>query len=122
MAARTQDNFGNDGARAYLNVWIAKLVATITEIMADEERLDADEDGETLLMPSVELLALLCERYALPPPQPDTVKQWSEKYLARFDATFQRLGPTPELTSERRRVIEHTFRWLGSLADTHWGP
>ena len=53
-----------------------KLVATINEIARDDERLALDEDGETLFMASVDLLALMCERYAMQPPHPKTVRQW----------------------------------------------
>ena len=76
----TEDNFGNDGARDYLAMLTAKLVATIREVIVDDERIGPDEDGESLLMPSVEVLALLCERYDAAPPRPTTVRQWHEKY------------------------------------------
>jgi len=120
MATFSADNFGNDGAQGYLAMLTAKLVATIKEVLADAERLAPDEDGETLLMPSVEVLALLCERYGTAPPKPATVRQWGAKYLAAFDRGIDRLKPTPEFKAERRRVIEKTFRWLGGLADSHW--
>ena len=63
MGSWGDDNFANDGARDYLSVLAAKLVATITEIYRDDDRLALDEDGESMFMPSVELLALMCERY-----------------------------------------------------------
>src|SRR3954451_11600090 len=113
-------NFANEGALDYLSMLTARLVGTITEVCADEERLAADEDGETLLMPSVEVLALLCERYGAAPPRPATVRQWRDKYLAAFDRGIDRLRPAAEFKAERRRVIETTFRWLGSVAQTHW--
>jgi hypothetical protein len=121
MAALATDNFGNDGARAYLALLAAKLVATITEVVNNDERLDPDEDGESMFMPAVELLALLCERYGADPPRPDNVHAWRDRYLAVFDARIARkkkLGA--EYKTERRRVIENTFRWLGGLAETHW--
>ena len=71
----TEDNFGNDGARDYLAMHdgpagrrpSARWSATTTGI-------DPDEDGESLLMPSVEMLALLCERCNAAPPRPATVQ------------------------------------------------
>ncbi len=121
MAKPTPDNFGNEGARAYLGLLASKLLATINEILDNDERLDLDEDGESMFMPSVELLALLCERYAAPPPQPENVRDWHQRYLAVFDAqigTFKKLSAAYKV--DRRRVIENTFRWLETLAETHW--
>jgi hypothetical protein len=120
MGTFSADNFGNDGAQDYLAMQTAKLVATIKEVLADEERRRPDEDGETLLMPSVEILALLCERYGTAPPKPATVRQWGEKYLAAYDQGADRLRQSAEFKAERRKVIDKTFRWLSSLAESHW--
>jgi hypothetical protein len=119
MGPVTEDNFGNDGARAYLVAQTTKLVATVQEVLADPERASLDEDGESLLMPSVELLALLCERYDVAPPRPGTVRAWRDKYLAVYDREIGKLKPRPEFKSARRRVIDNTFRWLESLAQTY---
>jgi hypothetical protein len=120
MGTFAEDNFGNDGAREYLACLTARLVATISEIVADETRLELDEDGETLLMPSVEILALLCERYDSQPPRPETVRQWARKYLDVYDRTIDSLRPKPGYKAARRKVIDKTFRWLESLAETSW--
>jgi hypothetical protein len=120
MATFAEHNFGNDGAMEYLALLTAKLVATITEIMADPERLELDEDGESMLMPSVEILALLCERYDAMPPKPATVRQWSEKYLAAYDRGIDAVAPAAHFKTARRKVIDHTFRWLESLSETYW--
>jgi hypothetical protein len=114
----TEDNFGNEGARDYLEVLTAKLVATIREVISDSERIEPDEDGESLLMPSVEVLALLCERYDAAPPRPATIRQWHEKYIAAFDAGFDKMKPAPGFKMARRKAIEKTFRWLQSLSET----
>jgi hypothetical protein len=115
----TEDNFGNDGARDYLAMLCAKLVATIKEVLADPERISLDEDGESFLMPSVEVLAFLVERYDAAPPKPAAVRQWHEKYLAVYDKEIQTLKVTPEFKTARRKVIEKTFRWLESLAESY---
>jgi hypothetical protein len=120
MGTFSTDNFGNDGAQDYLAMQTAKLVATIKEVLADEERIQPDEDGETLLMPSVEILALLCERYGATPPRPTTVRQWADKYLAAYDHGAGRLKQSAEFRTERRKVIDKTFRWLSGLAESHW--
>src|SRR5262245_13955235 len=93
MGTWSEENFGNDGARDYLAMLTAKLVATINEVFADPERTALDEDGETLLMPSVEVLALLCERYDVAPPRPATVRQWHQTYLAVYDGQIDNLRP-----------------------------
>jgi hypothetical protein len=116
---RTEDNFGNQAARDYLAVLTARLLATIREVTSDDDRLDPDEDGESLLMPAVEVLALLCERYGAEPPRPAAVRQWHGKYLAAFDAGRGEMGVTPEFAAARRKVIENTFRWLEGLADSY---
>jgi hypothetical protein len=120
MTTRREDNFGNQGARDYLALRAAQLVANISEVVSSKQRIRPDEDGESMLMPSVELLALVCERYGAVPPKPETVRQWSEKYLRAFDRADDFDEPTPGLRSSRRKVIEQTFRWLEGLAASHW--
>ncbi len=122
MATWTADNFGNDGARGFLAMQTAKLVGTINEVLADPERSELDEDGESLLMPSVEVLALLCERYNAVPPKPATVRQWRDKYLAVYDRDVDKLKPTSELKAARRKVIDKTFRWLEGLGASYHAP
>ena len=112
MGTLGHDNFATDGARDYLSMLAAKLVATVTEILRDDERLALDEDGEAMFMPSVELLALLCERYNATPPKASLVAQWSERYLEMFDRTVADYNPDPEFQAARRKTIETTFRWL----------
>ena len=113
-------NFDNDGAMDFLSMQTMQLTATITAVAGDEERLELDEDGETLFMPSVELLALLCERYNAEPPRPAAVRQWHEKYLEAYDRGIDALKTTPEFKANRRKAVEKTFRWLESLAESFW--
>jgi hypothetical protein len=120
MAIRGVGNFDNDGARDYLKMLTTQLVATVGNVAADPERLELDEDGETLFMPSLEILALLCERYAAEPPRPTTVRQWREKYLAVFDRDVDRLRPSPAFKRGRRKAIEQTFGWMLGLAESYW--
>jgi hypothetical protein len=120
MSEWSEDNFGNEGARDYLAMMTAKLVATIREVIADDERITPDEDGESLLMPSLEILALLCERCGAAPPRPAVIQQWRDKYLAAFDAGHQALNLDADSLQARRRVIDNTFRWLESLSETYY--
>ena len=112
-------NFDNDGAMDFLSMRTMELTATITAVVADDARLELDEDGETLFMPSVELLALLCERYSVEPPRPAVVRQWHQKYLEVYDRGIDRLKASPEFKTGRRKAIEKTFRWLESLAESY---
>jgi hypothetical protein len=118
MSRLREDNFGNDGARSYLGMLTAKLMATINEVFDDDERLEPDEDGESLFMPSLDVLALLCERYAAKPPKPTKVRRWRDRYLDLFDAA--KIGPSDKFRADRRMVIENTFRWLEGLAESEW--
>jgi hypothetical protein len=120
MAFRREDNFGSADAREYLALRVAQLVANVSEVVASKHRIRPNEDGESMLMPSVELLALVCERYGAVPPRPETVRQWAEKYLRAFDRADDLAEPTPGFRVARRKVIEQTFRWLESLAESHW--
>ena len=115
-----EGNFDNDGAMDFLSMQTMQLTATINAVAGDAARLELDEDGETLFMPSVELLALLCERYNAEPPRPAVVKQWHENYLAVYDRGIDQLKPSPEFKIGRRKAIEKTFRWLESLAESFW--
>lgn len=120
MGSWGDENFANDGARDYLSMLSAKLVATVTEIYRDEERLALDEDGESMFMPSVELIALLCERYAATPPKPSIVEQWRERYLKMFDETIESYNSDPDFQVSRRKSIDRTFHWLQSLSESYW--
>ena len=120
MGPKETDNFGSQGARDYLDVLAAKLVATVQEIFIDPERIEPDEDGEAMLMPSVELLALLCERYNVAPPKPSTVEQWRNGYLNSYDQTSEKLFADEAIREERRKVIERTFGWLSGLSESFW--
>jgi hypothetical protein len=117
--AWTEDNFGSDGARQFLQMQAARLLGVIREVAADPERLDPAEDGESMLMPCVEVLSLLCERYDVAPPPVAAIRGWHEAYLKAFDKGFDAMKPPPGLKVSRRKVIEKTFRWLESLAESY---
>ena len=58
MGTWAEDNFANDGARDYLALLTARLVATISEVYADKSRLELDEDGESMFRGVVEIAQL----------------------------------------------------------------
>src|SRR5262245_34271209 len=119
MPGWTEENFGNDGARQFLEMQAARLVTTIHDIIASKDRIAPDDDGETMLMPCIEVLALLCERYDLTPPKVASIQAWHKAYLAAFDAGFDAMKPPAGLKAKRRKKIEQTFRWLESLSESY---
>jgi hypothetical protein len=119
MPGWTEENFGNDAARQFIEMQAARLVTTIHDIIGSKDRIAPDDDGESMLMPCVEVLALLCERYDIPPPKSATVQTWHKAYLAAFDAGFDAMKPPAGLKAKRRKKIEQTFRWLESLSESY---
>jgi hypothetical protein len=120
MSAWGTGNFENDGAMDYLDGLIVQLAATIKDVLADEDRFVLDGDAEFRVMPSVELIALLCERYNAMPPKVKTITQWRKKYLKLYDEQIDHLYPKANYKAERRKTIERTFAWLEGLAQSFW--
>src|SRR5262245_28397018 len=69
MGTWAEGNFDNDGAMDYVGELVNQFAETIDDILNDEDRSMLDEEGEAILMPSVELIALICERYNVAPPE-----------------------------------------------------
>lgn len=109
MGTWGEGNFDSDGARDYLNEVVVSFIGRIETCLADEELSRLDEDGESILMPSVEILALLCEQFRARPPEESRVKEWKEKYLQIYDEEIDGLEPAPGYKEERRKAIEATF-------------
>jgi hypothetical protein len=116
---RTEDNFGNEEARQFLRIQATRLIGVIHEVVSDPQRLPPADDGEGMLMPCVEILALLCERYDVAPPPVATVRAWHEAYMKAFDRGFDALEAPASFKAPRRKVIDKTFRWLESLAESY---
>jgi hypothetical protein len=102
--------FDSDGASDFIFEQTDRYVALINEIFADEEyRFLLDEDAEAELMPSVEILILLCERCNGVLPEGLDIGAWKQRYLAMYDDQSDRLEPVAGFKEERRAVIEKTF-------------
>ncbi len=116
MGAWDTGNFDNDGARDHLDDLIERLSATVTEILDDEERAALDEEGEAVVLPTVDILALLCEHYHAYPPATEIVLEWRDRYLRIFDDEIDDLAPAGGFKGgfkeERRAVIAQTFERL----------
>jgi len=105
-------NFDNDGARDFLDELIERLSETVGEILADDQRAALDEDGEAVVMPTIDLLAVLCDRYGSTAPAAATIVAWRERYPQIFDDQIDDLAPAAGFKDERRAVIVHTFERL----------
>ena len=102
-------NFESDAALDFVDEQIDRFVAIITEIFADGQRFLLDEDGESQLMPSVEILILLCEHCGALLPQEIDVAAWKRRYLEMYDAQIDGVSAAPGYKEARRAVIESSF-------------
>lgn len=113
-------NFENDGALDYVGSIIDELSARIETCLADEESVALDEEGEAVVVPSVQIIALLCEHCKAAPPEADVVARWKEEYLAVFDEQIDHLDPVVGFKERRREVILATFDHLEKEATNFW--
>ncbi|MFN8555797.1 MAG: DUF4259 domain-containing protein [Dehalococcoidia bacterium] len=108
--------FENDGALDYIGQVMLQLEETISTCLATPGAADLDEDGESVLVPSVALLSLLSEHTGAAPPSPELVREWREAYVAIFDEQIDHLDPAPGYKEARRQVIVDTFARLEARA------
>jgi hypothetical protein len=120
MGTWGEGNFDDDGALDYLAEVLRSLVQRIEDVFADEGRLMLDEEGEAILMPSVQIISTLCEHCGGVPPTEATVKKWRKKYLRIFDKQIDGLSPKGDFKVRRRAVIENTFARLEEQARRFW--
>ena len=119
MGTWSAGNFDNDGALDYAGGLVSSFAARIEAILSDEVMSRLDEDGERILMPSAELISVLCERSGCAPPQPAAIASWQERYLAIFDVQIEGLAGEG-YAQERRAVIVQTFETLHQRAREFW--
>lgn len=119
MGTWSAGNFENDGALDFVGDLVDQLIEGI-ERCFEESGADLDEEGEAVLVPSVEIISLLCERCNAAPPDPEAVKSWKEEYLEIYDAQIDQLDPDPDYQVERRRTIEQTFDRLLEQSRKFW--
>lgn len=102
-------NFENDGALDYLDGVMDGLVAQIEECFETEDGADLDGEGESELVPTVEILSVLHDHFGGKLPEVSTVEAWKNKYLEIFDDQIDALEPGGDYKKKRRQVIETTF-------------
>ena len=120
MGTWAAGNFDSDGALDYVGSVIDRLVARINETFADEDMARLDEDGEAVIVPSVEIICLLHENCKAAQPRPSIVSSWKTRYLAIFDEQIGELDPAEGYAAERRGVIDTTFTRLETQARAFW--
>lgn len=113
-------NFDSDGAMDYLGETMESFIERVEKCFSQAGCVALDEDGESVIMPTMELMAILAEECGAAPPQPAVVNTWREKYLQAFDQQIDELEPLTAYKNERRRVIEQTFDRLETQARKFW--
>jgi hypothetical protein len=109
-------NFDNDSALDYMGEVEEFLINRIEEILADEDRCALDEDGEGVLMPTLNIMSVLHEHCRLGLPERETVLRWKAQYLFVFDEQIDGFDPKPGHREARRAIIEATFLKLEAQA------
>jgi hypothetical protein len=120
-------NFDSDDAVDYLSEVIRSFVDTVEQWFA-QGRASLDDQGEGRLMPTVEMITVLCDwcRGGPPairvvaPPSPGVVRRWKQQYVKIYDAQIGALLPREGFAPERRATIVRTFDRLEVLATEDW--
>jgi hypothetical protein len=58
------------------------LAETVEKVLSSDGGVNLDEGGESELMPTVAIIAALCQHCRSSPPRPEIVKSRRERYLA----------------------------------------
>jgi uncharacterized protein DUF4259 len=112
-------NFDSDDAMEFVDEMIETLRKVIEDCLQPEnfKVFWLEHFGEYRLIPAVDMILTLCERYATSPGLEEvTARSWKELYLWVYDETVDTFGPKPEWKINRRKAIEKTFERLEELA------
>ena len=120
-------NFDSDDAVDYVSEVIRGFVGTVEQWFA-QGRANLDDQGEGRLMPTVEMISVLCDwcRGGPPairvvaPPRPGVVRRWKQQYLEIYDEQIGDLLPREGFAAERHAHIVRTFDRLEVLATGGW--
>ena len=122
-------NFDSDDAVDYLSEVIGGFVGNVEQWFA-QGRASLDDQGEGRLMPTVEMISVLCDWCTggppairvVAPPRPGLVRRWKQQYLEIYDAQIDGLLPPggDSFGPERRAHIVRTFDRLEVLATDFW--
>ena len=120
-------NFDSDDAVDYVSEVVRGFVGTVEQWFA-QGRANMEDQGEGRLMPTVEMISVLCDwcRGGPPairmvaPPRPGVIRQWKQQYLEIYDEQIGDLLPREGFAPERRAHIVRTFDRLEVLAADFW--
>ena len=120
MGTWAEGNFDNDGALDYLGDIINQFTTNIEDLFKSGTSAGLDECGESELMPSVEIISILCEKCNGVPPKEKVLERWKKKYLEIYDSQIDGLSPKADYKQKRRKVIEETFNKLLEQSQDFW--
>ena len=112
-------NFDSDDALDFVFELTTQLVEKI-ELYFAKGATSLVEDGEAVIMPSVQILSILREHCEAAPPEVEVVNTWKQRYLLIYDEQIDALDPQPGYKAERRKIIEETFDTLEKQARDFW--
>jgi hypothetical protein len=120
-------NFDSDDGVDYLSEVIRGFVDTVEQWFA-QGRAGLDDLGEGRLMPTVEMISVLCDWCrggpsairVVAPPRPGVIRRWKQQYLELYDEQIDDLLPREGFGPERRAHIARTFDRLEVLATEGW--
>jgi hypothetical protein len=122
-------NFDSDDAVDYLSGIVRGFVETVEQLFA-QGRAGLTDQGEGRLMPTVEMISVLCDWCqggppavrVVVPPRPGMVRRWRQQYLQIYDEQIDGLLPPggDSFGPERRAHIVRTFDRLEVLAMEGW--
>lgn len=107
--------FDNDGALDFVCELVGQLTDQINTSLA-EGAADLDEEGDSVLLPSVAIISMLAKNCHAAPPDLDVIYAWRDQFLAIYDEQIDELDPEPAYKVERRQVIQATFEELATLS------
>ena len=120
MMHQSEGNLDQPGAMRYLTELVNEWSRQVDDILRPDNDLTATGEGEAIVMPTIEIVALLCERFNAPPPKTDRIERWRRRYLRWFDEEADACFPDPDFRARRRKRIDTTFAWLQSLSEVYW--
>ncbi|WFR73519.1 DUF4259 domain-containing protein [Prescottella defluvii] len=112
-------NFDSDTAADHLSDLTGRLVDEVTKAMSgDPVEIEPDEYWGVAVPCNLELLHLIAQQHyvGVNLPDPGTIADWKDRFLAVWDGTIDGLEPQPDYKEQRRERLVRTFDQLAELA------
>jgi hypothetical protein len=112
-------NFDRDDALDVLASLYDHIVKEIRDTFAeDSEETIYDDLGESHIIPHIDIISTLVERYKSSPYiTTEEARKWKQDYLTTFDNNIHQYSDSPEYITERREVVIETFDKLLSVIE-----